>query len=255
MKLVNNPTLVYSSSMNIKTISGGYQVPDDECLGKFQIESDRLDHDRHLVPIACEHIKPGMVVLDGGAFNSDHTIAYRRAATVTGEVFSVEANPFTFGMLKHNLRLQEVNEGTLVGIGHALNVALSHDVGYILARIEEKPNLGSSHLERQMIVDKDSKTVPMVSIDFLSRIYAVKFGFIKLDIEGYEYDALMGASACLTHDKPTMMIEMCAETLKRQNANYAQIYRRLEAYEYKWEILQPQCTVDSPQYDILATPK
>lgn len=58
--------------MNIKTITGGYQVPDDSCLGKFQLETDRLDHDRHLVPLACEYIKPGMTVLDAGAFNGDH---------------------------------------------------------------------------------------------------------------------------------------------------------------------------------------
>jgi len=67
-----------------------------------------------------------------------------------------------------------------------------------------------------MIQVKDSGDdiyyVPMIALDSLA---LTDIDLIELDLEGYEYDALLGAKETIERNKPVLIIENAADEVKQ----------------------------------------
>lgn len=236
---------------NTQTITGGFLVPNkDSHLGAWQIQEDRLDHDNFLPPFVCSKLKEGNVVIDLGAFDGDHSIAYSKAVGAGGIVIAVEAGAFAFECLKHNAGLFEHKNV------FPLHSAISDFCGESIVH-NSNENLGASVctlVERDKLVEGE-KYLMTVTIDYLASLCARKIDFIKMDIEGWETKALIGGSKTLRDHKPLMLIEINEGALKNQGSKALEIYEILMLQGYEWEIVQPECTVDSAQFDIFCHPK
>jgi hypothetical protein len=82
-----------------------------------------------------------------------------------------------------------------------------------------------------------------------------RVNFIKIDVEGYELKVLRGAGNLINRCKPTMVIEINPEALQRQGDKPDDIYTWLEEHSYRASIMQENCGLSSPLYDILCIPK
>lgn len=235
--------------METQIIVGGFMVPkNDTHLSVWAVETQRLDHDRFLTPFACEFIHEGDVVIDAGACFGDHTIAYSKAVGDKGQVVAIEAGP-VFECLKHNVGLFP-NKNT-----YALHAALSETCGESVQHLSNE-NIGASicqDVPKDKLV-KGNKYLLTVTLDYIAQELEKRVDFIKLDIEGYECKALIGATRTLK-DKPKMLIEVNEAALMLQGDTVQDLCTILAMNNYEWKIVQPQCTETSPIYDILATPK
>lgn len=234
--------------MNTVEIPGGFIVPNDSHIGSWQQECGKLDHDDFLLPIALLHIKPGMTVLDCGAFDGDHTIAYSRAVGASGKVIAVEAGDLAYHCLNHNARRFE-NRNVI-----PVHAAVESMAGFLFAHYEN-PNLGASRVRCDQKIVSGRDFIYSVSIDSLRHHFKVKFDFIKLDIEGYEALALLGAVNCLEDDRPILLIEINSEALSDNGASPNDVVGQVEKHGYDWQPVQSTCTIDSPQFDIICTPR
>lgn len=233
--------------MNTKITKEGWMVAnEDSHISRWVCESGRLDHDSFLTPLACAHIKKGHNVLDCGANIGTHTVAYSRAAGETGKVFAVEAGNLAYHCLVHNASKFPIQNVTTI------QAAIEHLPGFLFSH-HENPNLGASKVRCARQVEPDC--IYSVSVDSLRRHFKVTFDFIKFDIEGWEQLALFGAKECLALDKPVLLIEINSEALMIQGGNPKTIVTYLEAMGYDWKPVQETCTLESPQFDIICTPK
>lgn len=231
--------------MNFKTISGGYRVPDnDSHLGKWQVEADRLDHDGQLLPAILPLIKPGMTVLDAGAYNADHAVAYSQAVGATGKVIAIEAGP-VFELLKHNCGLFPIQNVA------AIHCALWNHDGAKLRFLGHESNFGQSSVSEYETTQ--SPSISVLTIDTIRELFGVKFDFIKLDIEGAEPFALQGAHETLCEDKPILVIEINDPQLEALGKTRNNIYDILEYYKYTF-FPAYEVSEKEKQFDIICHP-
>lgn len=236
--------------MQIDIITGGFKVPADSHLGKWQRKADKLDHDEFLVPFVTSKLKEGMTILDIGAFDGDHTVAYSKAVGDTGMVVAVEPGATAFECLLHNAGLFPIKNVFPV------RSAVGEHCGESVSHVPDL-NLGASvcvGMHHENLVEGESYLLT-VNIDYLTQQCARKVDFIKLDIEGWEVDALIGASKTLTDHKPKLLIEVNESALKARNETPLSIFQVLAHHGYTYQIVQPDCKLGDPQYDIWCQPQ
>lgn len=221
----------------MKLTAQGYAViEDDTHIGKWVEESGRLDHDLtvegHILPLFRSHFH----IVDAGANIGTHTLRYAQVATA-GRVYAFEPNWEAYQCLVHNLRE--------CGNTQCFQSGLSDQ--YEHAQFLRDPNAGGSHCVRK------KGDVPCYALDSL---HLPRLDFFKLDIEGYELFALIGAQETILAHRPTILVEMNMGTLARNGVAYKDVFEFLSRMGYEWRSFAQECDLmNEPQYDLLATPK
>lgn len=138
------------------------------------------------------------VVLDIGANVGSHAINFAKSADV---VHAFEPLPTTFYMLCTNLFLNGVRNVV------PYNLAIGPDDGTtVVANLDpSKPNTAMG-----IQTGIGSLQVPMRSIDSLA-IHPMHF--IKVDVEGFEYEVLQGACHSLVREDLIVFVEIHRESL------------------------------------------
>ena len=151
------------------------------------------------------YLEPGMTFVDVGANIGSHTIHGARLVTSSGRVFSFEADPDTFELLRKNLSLNAIKNVKLY------NQCVADKDGTVTFNI-------SANSARSSMVRKGAsqKTLPANTLDNLLRI-RTPVDFLKIDVEGAEYLVLRGARQLFETGPPgVVVIEMssCQEEIK-----------------------------------------
>lgn len=204
----------------------------DTHLSRWVEEHKRLDCDQNIQRI-CALFQPGQTVVDVGAALGDHTIAYARRVGPSGYVFAFESNPLQLECLRYNM--QHFPQVEIIPV--ALGAAPAR------ARYNHEPNVSASHLTSCPGGDIFIRTLDGVMGD-------APVHFIKIDVEGFEFQTLWGAQDTIRKYRPRMLIEITRQT--RTGARPEDIYGFLRSYNYTWSCFIGSANDD--QHDILADP-
>jgi FkbM family methyltransferase len=148
--------------------------------------------------------KPGDVVVDVGAHMGRYTIPSSKSVGGSGKVIAIEAHPYNFRILQHNLRLNRLTNVT------ALNRAVyskkdklklflpDEDLGYTMHHSLMTNYLSTKYEE----VERKYIEVQADTLDNLLKSTGItKVNWIKIDVEGAEYEVLKGAKEILSLNK------------------------------------------------------
>lgn len=203
-------------------------LENDTHISRWVEESGRLDHDRYALPIILEYIKEGYTVVDAGAFIGDHTHAYCNAVGPSGSVYAFEPNPAAFECLQYNCSSANLFNCGLSNVKENVNYSADNNAG--AGRITQESN--------------NAITIKTITLDSL-KLSALDF--LKIDIEGYELNALKGAQKTISKYRPVCWIEINVGALAQQNKTPQDITKFLSKYNYS---ITPFPEVGE-QYDIL----
>lgn len=163
-------------------------------------------------------IKAGSTIVDIGANIGTVTLRAAQATGKAGRVICFEPNPATFNRLTENLNLNP----DLKNI-QAVPKGLGAKEGSFLLVDAEPNNVGMSHLAR-IGEAKAGKEVQVVRLDDYLEVNQVgKVDAIKIDVEGFEYQVLLGAEATIKRYLPTIMLEVDDEFLRAQGGSATQL--------------------------------
>lgn len=138
-------------------------------------------------------IQPDSVMIDVGANIGTHTVAYAKMVP-SGSVLSFEPQSRLFHMLCGNIALNELTNVT------PLRQAVGRFDNAITMIGEATPNnAGSAHMESDS--GEIAEVVTLDSLD-LSRC-----DFIKIDVEGFERDVLIGGENFINKHRPVLWVE------------------------------------------------
>jgi FkbM family methyltransferase len=148
-------------------------------------------------------IAEGDGVVDGGASQGIFTCAFAKLIGDQGRVYAFEPQPYATVCLKENCRLNglanvEIFEGALSK--ESAEGVLDLSLGPVSASITRE------------VTAKSGLRVKTYAIDDLRAQGRMRpLSFIKLDVEGAELDALMGARETIEQDKPRICVEALDE--------------------------------------------
>lgn len=219
-----------------QTKEGWWVIDDDSHVGKWISDSGRLDHDRAVLPAIEKYLPKGGVVVDGGALYGDHTHFYLNCVGPKGMVIAFEPMPESYRCLANNCP---------AAITYQLG--LDHSYGHFSIRHDQ--NYGGAFLEW----DEDG-SLPVFTVP-LDTLNLKRLDFLKLDVEGFEINALAGAFETIRRCKPVMLIEVNVGALQRQALIPGELYRQIERLGYRYEYLFPEHHKDMPQTDVICLPK
>jgi FkbM family methyltransferase len=137
------------------------------------------------------------VVIDAGA--NVGVFSFYAIAFGASKVYAFEPAPETFELLKRNIEKNGCG-GVIIPIKKGLGKKRTSAV------LNEKfaGSGGSQILEPKEKDNKDSQTIEIISADELLYQEKEKIGFIKMDVEGYEENVLIGAKKIIARDKPVL---------------------------------------------------
>ena len=145
----------------------------------------------------------GGTVIDGGAHIGLFTVIMARAVGPAGKVLAFEPTPDTRTVLSRTLELNDVENVTV----QASDLSSTSGTATFHATADPVSNANSLGRVSRTAVEFSVHTCALDDLS-LGRVSC-----IKLDIEGGELDALLGASELLRRDRPAIAMEVHPEQL------------------------------------------
>lgn len=145
-------------------------------------------------------LKPGDTVVDCGANGGLHAIPMGKLIGPTGQLTAYEPLPDVFADLT-----RWVKSNPWHPMATLRNVAVGAVPGAVTFYRNSTPALSSARIMSGNTAEWSELRVPMVRLD--DEPIRPPVAFIKLDLEGGEKDALVGASGIVTRDRPVIAFE------------------------------------------------
>jgi FkbM family methyltransferase len=172
---------------------------------------------------------PGGVLFDIGA-HCGLISALWCAAQPGNRVFSFEPSPLLAQRLAEIRELNQFGERmkiNQIGIGESngtVGMLMDPVGGFVQSR----------HFDHTMWSTPESIEIGIESIETASARLEVVPNFIKIDIEGYEYEAIRGSAAFLSQHRPALFLELHLNYLEERKLSPKSVVELLEQCGYSF---------------------
>jgi FkbM family methyltransferase len=197
-------------------------------------------------------LSPGDVFVDGGANVGLFTLVAASRVGPTGKVIAFEPGRAVRLRLLENVVLNGLSQVEVIPF------ALSNRAGEASFRVFDKSGAGLNHLAPTPNESGDLETVGVTTIDSaLIPHDRDRLTVIKLDLEGAEHAALVGAEMTLRLSHPDLLLEVEPSHLRRMGSSAPAMATVLRDYGYSfyWPGVDPAGALFlTPTADIASAP-
>jgi FkbM family methyltransferase len=190
----------------------------------IEVEMATGTYDRQTSAILRRFVRAEDVVMDIGANVGALTLLMATLAH-QGRVIAIEPGPTTFDRLQANLQLNP----QLHAIVAAYAIGMADRPGELFW--QEDANVpGNAGL-----LNCDGKRVPVTTLDQFVQEHALsRLDFVKIDVEGMEYEVIKGGEGAIAQFRPILYYETL-ESFRQQRGFdiYNQIFDRLRSLNYR----------------------
>jgi FkbM family methyltransferase len=172
-------------------------------------------------------LSPGDVFVDGGANVGLFALVAAQRVGSTGKVIAFEPGRAVRLHLLENVVLNGLSQVEVIPF------ALSSEAGEAFFRVFDASGAGFNHLAPTEGEDGQVETVTLTTLDgVLKPRDRSRLTLIKLDLEGAEHAALLGASATLTESRADILLEVEPAHLGRMGTSAQAVADLLGGYGY-----------------------
>lgn len=164
------------------------------------------DYEMHVRRFVESILRPGMTVLDVGANIGFHTMLFASIVGKEGRVLAFEPNSENCRLLLLSAAENDFPQVKL------FPTALADTTGAIFLTSSTGSNGALLPNRRETLMNPNCT---VVACDRLDRLVDEKIDFIKLDIEGAEYRALLGGIELIKKWRPMLCVEFSMEMTSR----------------------------------------
>jgi FkbM family methyltransferase len=180
--------------------------------------------------------KEGDIVVDVGAHVGRYAIIASRRVGANGKVIAIEASPINFELLNRNTDVNHLTN--IINLNYAvysnetkINLYLQSERGYT---IYNTVMVGRARTEEDRFVTVNANTLDNLLMQQQNGISHADINWIKIDVEGAEFEVLKGATSILSKSKDiTLLIEI--HNLPGGTNFYTPIVEFLSSFNFKIE--------------------
>lgn len=179
-------------------------------------------YEKGTLSILKQILREGDLFVDVGANIGIMTIYGSSLVEDTGKVVAFEANPDTKRILDDNISINRIKnvETSPYAIGSEQKTGKI----YLNTNVER----GAASLI-QSEASSEFHPVEIIRLDKHESLMHRKIRAMKIDIEGYELEALKGCGEILSGDDPPILIVECSEMRANLNATVADLFHYIKA--------------------------
>jgi|SRR5918994_1770382 FkbM family methyltransferase len=183
-----------------------------------------------------EHFTPkqGDVVVDIGAHMGRYTIIGAKRVGTKGKIVAIEANPSNFEMLNRNIKLNRLTN--IISLNNAV-YSKETKIKLYLPGEELGDTIYNTIVSDRAKNEDKFVEVSANTLDYLLQSKGIEqeqVNWIKIDVEGAEFEVLKGATNILSNSKDiALLIEI--HNLKDSTNLYRPIIEFLKLYNFKIE--------------------
>jgi FkbM family methyltransferase len=213
-----------------------YEIDPISDLG-LRLVKDKF-YEPEMTNIIEDLLQKGDSFIDLGANEGYFTILASILVSPSGKVFSIEPQNRLWSIIKNNIMLNDLCNIQLLpyGIGSEKQELMLQLYPLINSGATSFSNsynfkVAFSKLRKKMY---GSQLTKVITLDDLLEVFPTKIKLMKIDIEGYEFEALKGAKKLLENKILThILIEIHPIALTEMNQSESMIDQLLEAAGYK----------------------
>ena len=153
-----------------------------------------------IVRRVVSEIRTGMTAVDVGAHHGYYTLLLSKYVGPTGRVISFEPLPTNFAVLKKNVEANDLKHVTVFPL------AIFSRCGDLTISVPDDSNSGKA--SAMEVVGTERVQVQSTTLDLALSDLNIQPDFVKIDVEGCEFDVLTGAQETIRLCRPKMLIEL-----------------------------------------------
>jgi FkbM family methyltransferase len=177
-------------------------------------------------------VQPGTVMLDVGANIGQYALITAKFGGKNARVYAFEPSPAVRQRLQHHLTINQASQVEVVAkaVGSAPGVAQFYP-----AAGEDNSGVGSllpAESHRDDLRSQEGIEVEVTTLDIFVREQKLeRVDMIKVDVEGFDFEALKGGEALLRNNpKVILMVELEDENLQQAGSSSAAIITYLAGF-------------------------
>lgn len=187
------------------------------------------DYEKPNFTFLQQHIGEGSVVLDIGAHIGLFACYAAKSMNGKGMVFAFEPTPATNALLQQTVAINKMS-GVIEPRNEAMGIAPGKTTFYISNIKGDNSNSLVNYLE-----DREMKGIDITvsSVDsFVQEKKLSKVSFIKIDVEGAEYDTIRGAETTLKTLRPVCILAIHPVGIREKGDTLEAIYDFVKSCNY-----------------------
>lgn len=215
-----------------------YTIKNIDCEYSYFAEQEFLE-------ITAKYIKDNAVIIDIGCNVGNHTIYYSKVLNCK-KIYVFEPITKMFNIMMNNFKINNVNNVVPYNIALANKETTLHCISklpdyngsfwlwYDNDKNEKHPYERGYAVHKGMTGDEITETIQSKTLDSIMK--NTNIDFIKIDVEGMEYEVLKGGINTISKNKPLLQIEIAIDN----NHNISKLlsnlnYKRIEQHIFKGE--------------------
>ncbi|WP_059359751.1 FkbM family methyltransferase [Parachlamydia acanthamoebae] len=171
---------------------GSFYIDSRVDLIKNQLAAGRAWED-NFIPLLEQYITPGTTVVDIGAHIGTHTLSMSKSVGSKGRVVAFEPQIKLYSELVMNMVLNKCQNVTIYRCA----------LGDTFKSIEMNPSVAGN--EGGTSIGSGGDSAEMITLDSL---HLDNVSFIKMDVENFEYEVLLGAKETILRNRPYIILEI-----------------------------------------------
>jgi len=222
-RLIPNVPVPLRISPGLWWIAGNDAVSNSLFEGRFE-QAERA--------FVARFLRPGMTVLDVGGHAGLYAITAAKLVGPSGRVITFEPSPRERARLRRHVALNRLTNVTIEA------TAVGAAAGSVDLHVVDGPASGCNSLRRQPGFRTHAVTVPLCTLDeYVARARIENVAFVKIDIEGGERDALVGAAQLFERDRPVLLCEIESARIAPWGYAPLDIVDLVASWGYDWYVV------------------